>query len=131
MGSRILVVDDSMVVRQQVRRALAGAPFDIIEAEDGVDAVEKLSALDDVALVISDINMPRMNGIELLEAIRMDTRWRALPVVMLTTEGQPELVQRAKSLGAKGWIVKPFKAHLLSAAVAKLVSIPGVKTNAA
>jgi two-component system, chemotaxis family, chemotaxis protein CheY len=130
MASKILVVDDSVVVRQQLRRALEGTHFDVVEAEDGLDALEKLSACDEVVLVVSDINMPRMNGIELLDAMRQDLRWKTLAVVMLTTEGQPELVQRAKALGAKGWIVKPFKAHLLTAAIMKLVSAAATQKNA-
>ena len=120
MAVKVLVIDDSMMVRQQVGRALTTAGFTVIEATDGVDALEKLSAASDTSLVVCDVNMPRMNGIEFLERVNQTTL--KIPVVMLTTEGQPELIQRAKALGAKGWIVKPFKPELLVAAAKKLTA---------
>jgi two-component system chemotaxis response regulator CheY len=73
-------------------------------------------------MLICDVNMPRMNGLEMLEKLRSDVRWKALPVVMLTTEGQPALIERAKKAGAQGWIIKPFKAALLVAAVQRLTA---------
>jgi two-component system chemotaxis response regulator CheY len=121
MSAKVLVIDDSMMVRQQVGRALAAAGFAVIEAVDGVDGLQKLSASPDTRLVVCDVNMPRMNGIEFLESLRKSDS-SGVPVVMLTTEGQPELVQRAKALGAKGWIVKPFKPDLLVAAAKKLTA---------
>ena len=124
MGGKILVVDDSMLVRRQVGQALAKEGFVLIEAVDGVDALEKLAANGDVALIVCDVNMPRMNGIEFLEKKNSDEARRGVPVVMLTTEGQPELIQKAKGLGAKGWIVKPFKADLLASAARKLTASP-------
>lgn len=117
MSTTVMVVDDSFMIRQQVRRALADAGYDVVEAVDGVDALEKYRAAPQIALVVCDVNMPRMSGIEFLERARDVGR---VPVVMLTTEGQVELIQRAKSLGAKGWIIKPFKADLLVAAARKL-----------
>ncbi|HLK41021.1 MAG TPA: response regulator [Polyangiaceae bacterium] len=124
MGGKILVVDDSMLVRRQVGQALSKEGFVLIEAVDGVDALEKLAANGDVALVVCDVNMPRMNGLEFLEKKNGDAACRGVPVVMLTTEGQPELIQKAKGLGAKGWIVKPFKADLLASAARKLTATP-------
>jgi two-component system chemotaxis response regulator CheY len=117
---KILVVDDSATVRQQVGLALQGAGYTVVEAGDGV---EGLAALDKggVAMVICDVNMPRMSGLDMLENLRRDARHATIPVVMLTTEGHPALVERAKKAGAKGWIVKPFKAELMIAAVGKLV----------
>jgi two-component system chemotaxis response regulator CheY len=120
MSATILVIDDSAMVRQQVGRALTGAGFTILEAVDGVDALEKLAGAPATRLIVCDVNMPRMNGVEFLE--RLSAGGQAVPVVMLTTEGQPELIQRAKALGAKGWIVKPFKPDLLIAAVRKLTA---------
>ena len=114
-----MIVDDSMMVRSQVRKALASAGFEVIEAVDGRDALDKL-AESSPALVICDVNMPRMNGIELLESLRGGEAKPTYPIVMMTTEGQPELIQRAQALGAKGWIIKPFKPDLLVMVVRKL-----------
>jgi two-component system, chemotaxis family, chemotaxis protein CheY len=120
MSATVLVIDDSLMVRQQVGRALTAAGFSILEATDGVDALQKLANSPETRLVVCDVNMPRMNGIEFLE--RLNANGSSVPVVMLTTEGQPELIQRAKALGAKGWIVKPFKPDLLVAAAKKLTA---------
>jgi two-component system, chemotaxis family, chemotaxis protein CheY len=117
---KILVIDDSPTVRQQVGLALSQAGYQVVEAVDGVDAISKVDS--SVSMLICDVNMPRMNGLEMLEKLRTDQRWKALPVVMLTTEGQPALIERAKKAGAKGWIIKPFKAELLVAAVQRLTS---------
>jgi len=115
MASKVMVIDDSIMVRKQVGMALTTAGFIVIEACDGADALDKLSTHPDVALVVCDVNMPRMNGLEFFERVPA-----GMPVMMLTTEGQPELIQRAKALGAKGWLVKPFKPDLLVAAARKL-----------
>jgi two-component system chemotaxis response regulator CheY len=115
-----MIVDDSAMVRRQVRLALEGAGFVVVEAVDGEDARDKLAAHATTRLVVCDVNMPKMNGLELLERMRADGRMDAVPIVMLTTEGQPELIHRANSLGAKGWLVKPFKPDTLVAVVRKL-----------
>lgn len=118
MSLKILVVDDSQMVREQVSKALTAAGFTIIEAVDGADALEKLDATADLSLVVCDVNMPVMSGIDFLER----KRGVGAPVVMLTTEGQPDLIKRAKALGAKGWVMKPFKPELLVAAAKKLTA---------
>jgi len=119
MTTTVMVVDDSNVVRKLVGSALSSAGFDVIEAEDGVNALELLSSDAAPSLIVLDMNMPRMGGLELLQKMK-DQSMASVPVVMLTTEGQPRLMQQAKALGAKGWIVKPFKADMLVAAVRKL-----------
>jgi two-component system chemotaxis response regulator CheY len=118
MITKVLVIDDSMMVRQQVKRAL-GPDFSVTEASDGMDGLEKLSAAPDFALVILDFNMPKMNGIEFLESRIEKANAAHVPVVMLTTEGQAQLIQRAKALGAKAWLVKPFKPDNLLAVARK------------
>jgi two-component system chemotaxis response regulator CheY len=122
MAKRILVVDDSATVRQQVKLALTQAGFDVVEAIDGQDGVAKITSSNDISAVICDVNMPRKSGIELLEEVKAKPQYNALPILMLTTEGQPALVKRAKAAGASGWVVKPFKANLLISAVEKLTA---------
>jgi two-component system chemotaxis response regulator CheY len=118
---KILVVDDSATVRQQVGLALTQAGYSVLEAGDGIEGLAVLEKGGDIAMVICDVNMPRMNGLDMLDCIKRDPRHSSIPVVMLTTEGHPGLVDRAKKAGAKGWIVKPFKAELMISAVGKLV----------
>ncbi|MFK7742196.1 MAG: response regulator [Planctomycetota bacterium] len=121
--SKILVVDDSSTMRQQVRQALAPSGIDIVEATDGQDGLNKAEADAAIDIVVLDVNMPRMNGIEMAEALNKSGRMaKGLNVVMLTTEGHADLIQRAKAAGAKGWIVKPFKPEMLLAAVNKMAN---------
>jgi two-component system chemotaxis response regulator CheY len=121
----VLIVDDSLTVRQQVSLTLKSAGYQIVEACDGREGVDALRAHAEIAMVLCDINMPRMNGLEFLEAIKGDAAGLPLPVIMLTTEGSPDLITRAKRAGAKGWIVKPFQTDLLLAAVRRIAGEPG------
>jgi two-component system chemotaxis response regulator CheY len=118
MSKKILIVDDSATVRQQVRLALEQVGFIVIEAVDGQDAVQKISG--GFNGIVCDVNMPRMNGVEFVEVVKKLPEHASLPILMLTTEGSPELIRRAKAAGAKGWIVKPFKPDQLVAAMQKL-----------
>jgi two-component system, chemotaxis family, chemotaxis protein CheY len=116
---RILIIDDSEAVRRQVAQTLGPAGYDVVEAADGVEGLSVIKSAQP-ALVLCDLNMPRMGGMEMLAEL---SRQPPLPVmVMLTTEAQPALIRRARELGAVGWIVKPFKADLLIAAVNKLTA---------
>ena len=119
---KILVIDDSETVRQQVKHALAATGYEIVEAVDGLDGLEKLRALTGFDMALCDVNMPRMNGLDMIAELQRTGP--KLPILMLTTEGQPSLIRRARESGAKGWIVKPFKPELLVAAVTKLVDPP-------
>jgi two-component system chemotaxis response regulator CheY len=123
MKSKIMIVDDSAIVRQQVSWALMQAGFEVLEAVDGQDAADQVAAGVELALMLCDVNMPRMNGIDLLTKLAGGGNAPPFPVVMLTTDGLPELVARAKTLGAKGWMVKPVKPEILVATVKKLASV--------
>jgi two-component system chemotaxis response regulator CheY len=118
MSTTVMIVDDSLMVRQQVGSALTAAGIDVLEAQDGQDALDKLALAPGTSLIVLDVNMPNMNGIQLLHRLRDDGN--RVPVIMLTTEGEPRMMQEAKALGARGWIIKPFKPELLIAAVRKL-----------
>jgi|SRR6185437_570518 two-component system chemotaxis response regulator CheY len=113
MAKTVLVVDDSSTVRQQVALALKQAGFDIVEAADGEEGLATVAANRSIDMVVCDVNMPVLNGLEMVERIKARPENKALPILMLTTEGQPSLIKRAKQAGAVGWIVKPFDANQL------------------
>ena len=116
---RVLVIDDSTAVRQSVIGILGGAGYETVEACDGLDGLEKLRASLELDLVLCDVNMPRMNGLEMVsEAQRSGV---TVPILMLTTEGQPSMIREARKAGAKGWIIKPVKPELLLIAVRKIL----------
>ena len=119
MSKTILVVDDSASIRQVVGIALKGAGYEVIEASDGNDALTKLDGRK-INLVISDVNMPGMDGISLLKAIKTLPAYKFTPVMMLTTESQEQMKSQGKAAGAKAWMVKPFKPDQMLAAVSKL-----------
>jgi two-component system chemotaxis response regulator CheY len=121
-GKKVLVVDDSASVRQQVGLALKQVGYEVIDGVDGVDGAEKVRKDASIGMVICDINMPRLNGLDMLEQVKSDAKFAKLPIVMLTSEDSPALVERAKKAGAKGWIIKPFRADLLVATVKKLMA---------
>lgn len=120
--TKVIIVDDSATMRQQVQMALKPTGFELVEAVDGQDALGKVTDDPAIDIMILDVNMPRMNGVELAEKLSENGRMSELKVVMLTTEGHPELIERAKGAGVKGWIVKPFKPDLLLAAIQKMAA---------
>jgi len=120
MTKTILVVDDSSSVRSVVGSALRDEGFNVIEACDGVDALNKLSG-QKIHLIVSDVNMPNMNGIALVREVKKLDRYKFTPIVMLTTESSQSEKDAGKAAGAKAWMVKPFKPAQLLAAIAKLV----------
>ncbi|MGK3966517.1 response regulator [Sorangium sp. So ce118] len=125
MPKKILLVEDSSTVRQQVGILLSGAGYGILEADNGRDAIAAVAAQKEgLAMIIADVNMPVMNGIEMVQGLRDKNLASGVPILMLTTEGQPELIEKARKAGAKGWIIKPFKPDLLLAAVKKLAGEP-------
>jgi two-component system chemotaxis response regulator CheY len=121
-AKRVLVVDDSASVRQQVGLALKQVGYEVVDGIDGMDGAEKLRKDASIGIVICDINMPRLNGLDMIEQVKSDSRFAKLPIVMLTSEDSPALMERAKKAGAKGWIIKPFRADLLVATVKKLMA---------
>jgi two-component system chemotaxis response regulator CheY len=124
MPKNILLVDDSKTVRVQVGTTIRDKGYSVVEAADAKEALAVLSARRDIAMVISDVNMPGMDGIEMLETLRKRPECATLPVIILTTEARQHLMDRAKNAGAKGWIVKPFNPIVLIAAVQKLAGNP-------
>ncbi len=109
---RIMTVDDSATVRQMVGFTLKDAGYEVVEAEDGVDALEKLKKTP-VHMLITDLNMPRLDGVGLIREVRKDPANRFIPIIMLTTESQESKKLEGKQAGASGWIVKPFKPEQL------------------
>jgi two-component system chemotaxis response regulator CheY len=120
MGKKILAVDDSLTIRRLIRMTLTRAGYEVVEAEDGAKALQK-AATEAFDLVLSDINMPEMNGIEMLRGLRKLEQYKFTPVVLVTTESQPEKKAEGKAAGATGWIVKPFEPDQLLAVVTKVL----------
>jgi two-component system, chemotaxis family, chemotaxis protein CheY len=120
MAKTILVVDDAMTVRNLAKFALSKGGYTIIEAEDGQKGWEAIQA-NTVDLVISDLNMPNMNGLEMSKKIKTDDRFKAVPIFMLTTEASQEVALQGKEIGIMAWIVKPFVPEKLLGAVQKVI----------
>lgn len=119
--AQILVVDDSATVRNEVSSFLTGQGLSVEVAVDGKDGLEKLKKDSQVKLVISDVNMPNMDGLTMAEKIRGELNNSAVNIIMLTTESDPRMKQRGKAAGVKGWIVKPFKGDNVVGSIKKLV----------
>lgn len=116
----ILAVDDSASMRQMVSFALKSAGHDVVEASDGEDALN-IAKSNKVNLVITDVNMPKMDGITLIRELRSLPSYRFTPILMLTTESAPEKKQQGKEAGATGWLVKPFNPDQLLATINKVL----------
>ena len=119
MAATILTVDDSKSIRQMVSFTLQQAGYQVLEAGDGKEAMTLLNP--QVKLVLSDLNMPNMDGIDLIKEIRRTPGLKFLPVIMLTTESQDSRKQEGRAAGATGWIVKPFNPEQLLAVVKKVL----------
>jgi two-component system chemotaxis response regulator CheY len=119
MAKTIMIIDDAPSVRQVVGLALKGAGYDVIEAQDGQDAVSKMGQKK-LNLIICDLNMPRMDGIEFLQHVKSSPMHKFTPVIMLTTESAEDKKNAARAAGAKAWMVKPFQPSRMLEAVAKL-----------
>lgn len=122
MTKTILTVDDSRTMRDMLKMALVESGYNVIQAVDGVHGLEVLHASPIPDVIVTDINMPKMDGFGLIEAVRKDERYRSVPILVLTTESDAAKKQRAKQSGATGWIVKPFDPVKLIAAIRKVAA---------
>lgn len=120
MAKSIMIVDDSASLRQVVSITLKGAGYEVLEARDGSDALSKLTG-QKIHLIISDVNMPNMDGISFVRAAKQLAAYRFTPVIMLTTEAQECKKQEGQAAGAKAWMVKPFQPAQMLSAVSKLI----------
>ncbi|MFP4383289.1 MAG: response regulator [Spirochaetia bacterium] len=118
MGEKIMVVDDSVSMRQMTGIILTQAGYETVQAADGNEALEKFD--DSIKLLITDYNMPNMNGIELIKSIRNGNVNKAVPILMVTTESEDEKKMEGKEAGATGWITKPFDKDLLLNTIKKI-----------
>lgn len=115
-----MIVDDSATFRKLLDNMLREAGYEVVEASDGEEALEKIS-VSVVDMVITDLTMPGMNGIELVREIRKREDYRSAPIILLTTEGQKERMEEGRQAGANGWIVKPFEPEELLSVIGKLL----------
>lgn len=122
MGLHVLAIDDSRTMRDLLRIALEQAGFDVTTAEDGLDGLERLrSAAPDI--IITDINMPRLDGFGVIEAVRGSREAASVPILVLSTESSAEMKDRARRAGATGWIVKPFDDQRLVSAIRRVARV--------
>jgi len=123
MSMTVLTVDDSRTMREMLRLALADAGFRVVQAEDGIHGLEVLQAEPQMPqVIVTDINMPRMDGFGFIEEVRGDQRYRGIPILVLTTESDAEKKNRARMAGATGWIVKPFNPVKLVDAIRRVAA---------
>jgi len=118
---KILVVDDSDAIRNQISRALLGAGFDVVLAKDGLEGLAQAQTTD-LSMILLDVNMPGLNGLDLLDRLNAAGTTDKVPVLMLTTEAHESMVVRAKNGGAKGWVIKPVRMEVLISAVQRLAT---------
>lgn len=121
MSITVLTVDDSRTMRDMLRLALAEAGYRVVQAEDGVHGLEVLAA-ETPRVIVTDINMPRLDGFGFIEKVRADQAWRGLPILVLTTESDAAKKERARRAGATGWIVKPFDPVKLIEAIRRVAA---------
>jgi two-component system, chemotaxis family, chemotaxis protein CheY len=112
MSKTVMTVDDSASMRQMVSFTLRRAGYEVIEASDGKDALARLAG-SPLHMMITDLNMPNMDGIELIRQVRAMPQYKYIPIIMLTTESQDQKKQAGRAAGASGWIVKPFQPEQL------------------
>lgn len=121
MAKTILIVDDSLIIRQMVCYTLKSVGYDVIQGTDGADALTKLTG-QKICLIICDVNMPNMDGISFVKQIKAMDDYKFIPVIMLTTESQEKRKEEGRAAGVKAWVVKPFDPTQLLSVVSKLVT---------
>ncbi len=121
MAKTILAVDDSASIRAMVSFTLKGAGYVVVEAGDGQDALDKAKSNNDVHLILTDLNMPRMDGLTLIKSLRSLPRYRTAPILMLTTESSDVMKAQGRAAGATGWMVKPFDPKRLLEVIKKVL----------
>ncbi|MBR5866811.1 MAG: response regulator [Spirochaetaceae bacterium] len=119
-SKKILAVDDSISIRKSISFILGQENYDVTEAEDGADGLKKAMS-DKFGLIITDINMPNMDGIQFIKELRNTSEYKFTPIIVLTTENQDSKMQEGRAAGATGWIVKPFSSEKLIAVVKKIL----------
>ena len=120
INKKALIIDDSVTMRSMVAMTLTRAGFDVIEAENGAHGLQQISGRQ-VDVIISDLNMPVMDGFDFVRAVRERPEGRGIPILMLTTEARPEMKLKGKAAGATGWIVKPFDPTVLLKTLARVI----------
>ncbi|TGN18450.1 response regulator [Leptospira idonii] len=120
MNKKVLIIDDSAVFRKIISVHLRNAKFDLIEAGDGIEGLQQL-ANNSIDLIVSDMNMPNMDGISFIKKVKEDPKFKFIPIIMLTTESQPEKKQMGLDAGAKAWLTKPFSPEELIETISKLM----------
>ncbi len=121
MKKSVLIIDDSESIREVISSGLEQSGYNVIKGINGEDGLDCLHATESVDLVITDLNMPVMDGISFLKAVRSDAKYKYLPIIILTTESQEQKKQEAKNAGATGWIIKPFSNEKLLAVIKKII----------
>lgn len=120
--TKILVVDDSEIIRVQLKNDLSDAGYDVVEAYDGLHGLEVIAQHNDIVLIISDVNMPEMDGLTMCEKIHNNTAYSHIPIIMLTTQTNAEMKIKSKSIGVIAWVTKPYKVKALLGGIQKILS---------
>jgi two-component system chemotaxis response regulator CheY len=120
MSKKVLVVDDSAAIRQSITYVLQQGGYEVQEAKDGLDGLSVLATMEQTDLIITDVNMPNLDGISFIRKVRENQKYKFTPIIVLTTESQGSKMNEGKEAGATGWIVKPFSSEKLLGVVKKV-----------
>ncbi len=120
MSKKVLVVDDSAAIRQSITFVLQQGGYEVREAKDGLDGLSVLETMEQTDLIITDVNMPNLDGISFIRKVRENQKYKFTPIIVLTTESQGSKMNEGKEAGATGWIVKPFSSEKLLGVVKKV-----------